>query len=418
MKNLARKWWFLPLVIGIAVRLILMPTTLHVDILGHSFTSYFFAYEGKLDPYQTLADLPADHPLVQNYGVTDIFIYPPLTYFTLGVFRVIIKPFVDPQFLPFLMENPSGLYVRSDLFWNLFLFKLPYLFLDVGIAFLLASLFGNANEKKLAFILWMANPLTLYATFMMGQIDILPVFFSVLALYFTKNKKYRATMICLGIGGSYKMYPLLFIIPAAFVIRKDMFNRLKLMLWGFIPFALTIVPYLKSKAFRYMVFSPKSSKMLFMKWNVSGAEYLLPFILILTLIFAYSYYSTKKHALPLYFLSILLMTYSLTHYHPQWFLWVTPFFVWQLVTSKLKYWELVTLFVGVWLVITLFFEPSLSVGLFAPINHNLLKAKGLTDILDPYTDVFQLKSIVRSVFAGGVLFYLFKLFSEEGKDIV
>ena len=67
-EKLKKSGLFLPLIIGVFIRLILMPTTYHVDLLGHSFTAYFFAYESKLNPYEALAELPPNHPLVKNYG--------------------------------------------------------------------------------------------------------------------------------------------------------------------------------------------------------------------------------------------------------------------------------------------------------------------------------------------------------------
>jgi hypothetical protein len=52
-----------------------------------------------------------------------------------------------------------------------------------------------------------------------------------------------------------------------------------------------------------------------------------------------------------------------------------------------------------WLVITLLFEASLSYGLFSPLWPNLAHAQPLSVWLK-YFDEFQIKSIMRSVFAG------------------
>jgi len=413
LANLKDKWYLKILLIGVLIRLVLMPITLHPDLWGHSLTVYFFAYKGVINIYDFLLSLPATHPLVANFGVADIFIYPPLTYFTLGFFRLLIKPFTDPSFLPFVMQYPSLVYERADLFWNLFLYKLPYLFVDIGTAFLLANLFNQNNQKRLAFALWMFNPLALYSTFMVGQLDILPTFFTVLALFFASRKKYALSVIALGIGGGYKMYPLLLLVPAAFVFGKSIISRLKYLFIGLAPFVITIAPFIFSPAFRYMVFSPKASKMLFMGWNVSGAEVVYPFILFLTLIYAASYYLKKQISAAVYFLVVLLVTFSVTHYHPQWFVWITPFFVWQLVEYKGRFWELVAAMFGCWFTIMLFFEASLSFGLFNPLNPNLNNAHGLSELLGNYTNVFQLKSIVRSIFAGASIFYIYQLFKAE-----
>lgn len=402
-----------PLIIGIIIRLALMPITLHPDLLGHSFSAYFLAYEGKINLYNTLANLPPTHPLVKNFGVSDIFIYPPLTYYTLGLFRVLVKPFTDPKFIPWLMENLSQIHQYPRLFAHLFWFKLPYLFFDIGLAFLLMGLFDDQKKKNMAFILWIFNPVSIYVSFMIGQLDLLPVFFTVLSLFFYKKKKFTFSMLSMGVAASYKMYPLFFIIPLACLAKDKFWPRVKMILIGLSPFIFFIAPYLSSTAFRAMVFSPKSQKMLFMGWPLSGAEVVYPFMLFLSIFFFHSFYTKKKLSPNFYFLGISLLIFSVTHFHPQWFLWVTPFLVYEMVENNFKNILLtITIFVC-WLSITLMFEPSLSFGLFNPLWPNLEKAVGLSEIVNKYTNVFQLKSLIRSIFAAASVFLIFKLPADQ-----
>src|SRR3990167_4482234 len=70
----------------------------------------------------------------------------------------------------------------------LFLMKLPYFFFDIALAFVLMALFKSESEKKWAFVLWMFNPVNLYATYMVGQFDIIPTFLTVAALYLALKK--------------------------------------------------------------------------------------------------------------------------------------------------------------------------------------------------------------------------------------
>lgn len=404
MKGLSWKVLF----IGILIRLAVMPSTLHPDILGHSFSAYFLAYEGKLNLYDTLANLPANHPLVKNFGVHDIFIYPPLTYYTLGLFRILVKPFTDPNLIPWLMESLGQLHDYPRLFEHLFWFKLPYLFIDIGLAFLVANLFMDQKKKKIAFVFWIFNPLTIYTTFMLGQLDVLPTFFTVLAFYLFQKKQFNWSAFFIGIAASYKMYPIFLLLPLVFLAKAKLIERLKLIVVGLFPFVFFIAPYLNSSAFRAMVFSPKSQKMLFMGWPLSGAEVIYPFILVLAGICFYAYYSKIKYSLAVYFLAVLLLIFSVTHFHPQWFLWVTPFLIWELVENKFKNWLLVLTIFGGWLILTLFFEPSLSYGLFNPIWPEMEKVIGLSEVLGKYTNVFQIKSIVRSAFAAAAIFLVGK----------
>lgn len=412
---LLAKYWPL-LILGLVVRLVLMPITLHPDLLGHSFSAYFLAYEGKFNLYDTLASLSPTHPLVKNFGVGDIFIYPPLTYYTLGFFRILVKPFADPKLIPWLMENLSQIHNYPRLFQHLFLFKLPYLFIDFGTAFLLMGLFNDVRKKKIAFFLWIFNPVAIYVSFMLGQLDLLPVFFSVLSLYFFKKKKNILSLLIMGVAASYKMYPLFFLVPLAFLAEENFFKRVKLIFIGLLPFIFFIAPYLNSSAFRAMVFSPKSQKMLFMGWPVSGAEVIYPFILFLTIIYFYTFYSKKRLNPALVFGAILLLIFSVTHYHPQWFLWVTPFLIIETVESENKNILLILSIFFCWLVLTLLFEPSLSYGLFNPLWPALDKVTGLSELLAKYTNVFQLKSLIRSFAAGASAFFVLRSFAQnQGK---
>lgn len=408
------KWWLKALLIGVAIRLVLMPITVHPDLWGHSFTAYFFAYKGELNIYDFLLSLPKTHPLVMNYGVNDIFIYPPLAYFTLGIFRVLVKPLADANFIPWLMVNLSHFYSYPTLGLQLFLFKLPYLFIDIASAFLLGALFDDPKKKKWAFNLWMFNPVTIYATFMMGQLDILPVFFTILSCYMIKKEKYGWGLFFLGIGGAYKMYPLLFIPPAAFLLGTTFWKKVKLLIVGFLPYILTIAPYLASKGFRAMVlFGPKETKMLYMSLPVTAAEGVFPFILFLVLIYLAAYYLKKKMPVELSFLGVLLLLFSVTNYHPQWFLWLTPFLIWSLVKYSFKYVEIVIAMLATWLIITLLFEASLSYGLFVPIWHNLQNAPSLSVYLAKLTDVAVFRSVIRSVFAGLAVYYFYNIYKEN-----
>ncbi|OGM27110.1 hypothetical protein A2962_03340 [Candidatus Woesebacteria bacterium RIFCSPLOWO2_01_FULL_39_61] len=414
-----RKWWFKWLVVGILIRLILMPITVHPDLWVFTSAGYFSAYEGRLSIYEDLANLSTNepnHPLIKIAGnINDYFIYPPLAYFTFGTFQTFLKPLLDPNFIPQYWSNPDSVFTNPSLPWHLFLYKLPSLFIDIATAFLLAGLFEKQSRKKLAFIFWMFNPLTVYSTFMMGQFDIIPVLFTVFALALAKKKNYFWAILSLGVAGSFKIYPLLLIPPIAFLSDKDLWSRLKYLVLGFLPFLITIASYISSPAFRQMVlFSSKNQKMLFLGLPVSGAEVLYPFLIILFLIYFHSLYSKKTFELYEYFLIILLTMFSVSNYHPQWFLWITPFLIIYLIKYNFKYALLVVSLFGVWLVLTLLFESSLSYGLFNPIFPKLKDAKSFADVFISSDLLFKFKSIIRSIFAAVSIYIFISINQKEG----
>lgn len=413
--KLSKRLWFV-LIVAITLRLMVMGTTFHPDLSGQLLTGYFFAFQNVPNIYDHLVNLPQSHPLVQNFGVGDIFIYPPLTYFTIGTFIKLFSWIVPESFFINLM-NGESIYQQSSLVMNLVLLKLPYLLVDISVAFALASLFDDQKKKRWVFLLWIFNPVTFYATFAMGVFDIIPVLFTVLSLYFAKKKNLYLAAVMISLGAAYKQYPI-FLLPFIVFSAKDFWSRIKVIACGVLPYLLTIAPFLSSSAFKYMVFGAKSQKMFYMQWMVTGAEGIFPYLLGLVLIYLLAYRSSNLASkLWRYYLSYFLVLFSVTHYHPQWFIWVAPFIVIAMIVNNWRnLWLCITIF-ACYVFIVLTFENSLSVGLFAVVNQNLNIFPGIDKFLATKTDLVFLKSAVRSLFAGVSLFLiadLLRLSSKKG----
>ena len=145
-----KKLWII-LITGIFFRVFLSFSTFHSDTLAFNLGGKFVASGNILNLY----DLSSEKA---------VFNYPPLIYLFHGMFSLI--PFSNYGFV-----------------------KLPYLIFDLLIVYILLKLFPEKNPGLLAVSLWMFNPVNLYATYMMGQFDIIPTFFTILSFYLIyKNK--------------------------------------------------------------------------------------------------------------------------------------------------------------------------------------------------------------------------------------
>jgi hypothetical protein len=150
--------------------------------------------------------------------------------------------------------------------------------------------------------------------------------------------------------------------------------------------------------------------MLFMGLPVSGAEVLYVFVVLLMIIYLIAYYfQFDNNRIWIFPLAIMLLFFSVTHYHPQWFLWLSPLLLIELVSNGFKHRILVVGLFFCWLGIMLFFEPSLSYGAFSAIIPQLSITPGFSEIFKKYLDVYQIKSILRSIFAAFSIFYLYLL---------
>jgi len=397
----------------IFLRLFLASVTAHSDVWALFIAQNLFVFKKVFNIYDYLAYLPKTDPVSSNYG-TNFFTYPPLAYFVFGFFGIIFRPLLSFKWFNWFVENYPYVYSNLRIFIVLLIFKIPYLIFDLGVAFLLASFFKEKRKRNLAFFLWLLNPLSFYTSFMVGQFDIIPVFFTLLALRLFLLKKKNLSAICLGLGGGLKMFPLFFL-PFLASLGKNFYEKLKIMIIGLGVYLIIIFPFLFSSAFRNVcLFSSQSQKMLFMGLPVSGAETIYIFVFLYIFLFWKSWFNEIDPGLLWEFwLVVLLLFFSATHFHPQWFLWITPFLIWELVENNFRHGLLVFTLFSCWLFITLMFEASLSYGLFVPLKPSLIRAQSLLVFVSRFTSVYQFKSLLRSIFAGTALFYSFTIFKNK-----
>jgi len=414
IENRLIKW----ILIGLVLRLILMPFTVHSDLTALSLGGWVISQKGMiLNFYDYLSTLDKSNPLVHLYGI-GLFNYPPLAYLTPGLFMFLLSPFYNFSVNYVFMTGMDKIFQTTDLYRNIFLLKLPYLIFDFLLAFLLLKIFKKEQGQRV-FKIWMLNPLTLYATFMIGQFDIIPTLLVVAGIFFAFRKQKWLSVIMLGIGGAYKMFPLLFLPIFALVLERGFWRRIWLFVIGLLPYLVIIAPYfLFSPMYRQSAFlASQTEKMLYMKLPLSGAEYLSLFIVgYFCLLILAARTKQQLENLWCFGFALMLLFFSVTHYHPQWFLWIAPFLLWDWLVFGTKHRFSLILLFGCWLVITLFFETSLHIGLFAPIAPGLLKVSNLTDLIGHFYDVFVIKSAVRSLFAAVSIFLLFDLLREVRKS--
>lgn len=351
------------LVVGILLRLFLAFSTTHSDLQAFYLGGKILT-EGKII---NLYDYSSEQA---------VFNYPPLIYWFFGLFN--------------FLSN-----------WGIWLLKLPYLIFDLFLGLLL---FRLVEEKKtLVFGLWMFNPVNLYATYMMGQFDIIPTFFTVLSFYFIAKDKLNFAALSLGFGIAFKLYPVFLIIPLLF-LAKNFSAKIKLLLLAALPYVFFVLPYLSSASFRAnALFASQASKSLYASIPVSGGESILlfPASLILFYLFFWNKNLDRLNFWKIYLISLLLF-FIFTHYHPQWLIWLTPFLILDLSFNKFKN-LLPILIIGLaWFSSLFFFDPSLTLGMFSP------QAPDLWTLLGLNLDYNFSRSIIQTIFAGSSFYLIYK----------
>lgn len=343
---------------GIFLYLFLTPFFFHPDLKIIYHHSQYLS-KGIFNIYSYLDQNPTQASLGQ-------FVYPPLTYLFFGLIFPLINLLAGPDFISWLGMGNIGVGV-PHLFRYLFLMKLPLVILHILTGLILTKLINN---KKTVLALWLFNPISIYSVALMGQFDILPVFLTVLSLYFFIRRPVLAAFI-LGLGASIKTYPLL-LIPFMTVMSKE---KIKVLISGLIPYSLFIIPFLWTPAFVESVFASGLAQRLFQMGISIGYD---KTILLVPAVILFLFYSVKN--IEKSFLTVLLVVLAGSHFHPQWVLWPLPFLCLYLVKTK-KYWMGLA-YVCSWIAVTLLFsDPFIIFGLLSPLNPEVQYLPSIISIL-------------------------------------
>lgn len=310
------------ILLAVLLRLLIMPFYFHPDIKTYNFQASFLQ-SGVFNIYSYLAEEKARLPLKEE------FVYFPLTYYFLGGYQVIASPLLGSGFHSWLYNAGVSVTDQIGTFRYLFLLKLPYLFLDILVGFIITLFFIERKQKKLALKLWLFNPFSIILIYVYSNVDIMPVTLTVLSLLFAKNNKLVLSALCIGLGGAFKAYPLLFL-PILFLYANNIKEKLTVLTVACGSLLLILAPFLTTESFKQSTLvSGLTTRMLLPVINIGFNEAILisiiPVMVLLSYVFLKQSINTKN--LEIYFFAVLMILYSFIHFHIQWLLWVVPFVV-------------------------------------------------------------------------------------------
>jgi hypothetical protein len=413
-------------ILGLMIRMVVMPFTLHPDLLFINFFPSLLIRDGVFDIYSYLEK----HFSVQ-ISQLGWFYYPPMTYYSTGFFQFIFKPFT-PLMTVWLSDvgaqisgggglahhyaNLSG---SEQLFRNLFFLKLPYLFFDFATALTLLWIVPKKENAIKAFKLWMLNPVAIYASFIFGQFDIIPTFFVLLSIYLVKAKKKQLACFILGVGAAYKNFPFILLLPMVLLLEQSNIKRVKLVIFGILPYLLFFIPlYFSSDGGVVSVVFPDVIKQKFgglgLWWAIAKKTML---VLGYILIFMHAFLNQKKKQnfvlLVDYYLMILLLLYAFLPISFHYFLWISPLFA--IKASEDSRFLLFYPFMVVCLVVmTLSSQPLLS-GVLTPVSAVFSGLPGLSTLVDVFLPFGILRQASVLCFMGLCLVLIIFLLKENNE---
>ena len=346
---------FLPLVIiGLLVRILLSVSTYHQDIGAITLSSHYIVNKGEWFSFYDRSGQDANKT---------IFNYQSLSYLIPATFYAPFSGFVSKTAQKYVNADWQKSYSGSTNLELLF-YKLPMVFADILIFFILGVILRKSQHLKTAQLFWALNPVAIFVSSVIGQVDVFIALFLLLAILFqTKNKRYVAlTFVAL----SALIKPVGLVLLPFFVLENKNDTKLKTilssvggLLFGLMVYLLGILPFLGSTAYRhYALFADQINKTVHAGVEISDGTIIPYFFIALTFIY-FLFLEKKKNTLQSTVL-ILLSSLVFTNFHPQWLVWVMPL----ILLAQKDNWHFSLFFLASWLLVLFSFDRTLHLGSF------------------------------------------------------
>ncbi len=394
------------ILVGVLIRMFVMPFYFHPDIKTYHFQSSFLS-KGVFDIYSYIPTHLSEIPLKEE------FVYFPLTYYFLGVYQFIATPLLGSDFAVWLSDASSVSTQVIGFSRYLFILKFPYLIFDIAIGFLLMKFFIKQEDRERALAYWILNPFSIALIYVFSNIDIIPVFFSVLSLWFLQRNKFVVSGIMLGIGAGFKAYPFIFL-PILLLLSN---TKRKTLLGAVGVLIIILLPFLGSKYFwNATLVSGLTTRMLQPTISIGFGEVIfIPVLLILAVFVSLSFRKLAKNYALESFLITLLLLFGFIHFHIQWLLWMVPFAV-LLSIKKPEFKPALILFMIFGFIIPMLYQDKyMNVSILSGLSvwFNLIPTPFL--IIRKVYDPFIVQSILHSFIAALALVMSQRLL-QEGKN--
>lgn len=420
------------LILGLIIRLVLMPITAQIDLINNYVFAHFIVNHGMYDVYS-----------LRGISNNIALLYPPLAYYYMAGNLYLASPFL-PSTYPKVFDNALNLGViasglpldtRLQLIWNYvmnglgngfyvfaFLVKLPLLFFDLGCAFILLQMIEDKDKASTVFKFWMINPIVILITYMQGQFDIIPAFLILLSVFFIKQGKMNRSFFSLGLSIAFKLFPVL-LVPFNLLLSRQVYKKpimksriLLLFVLAVGPLFLSVLPFFGSylsnlSSWQFSAATPGA-----LSFQLSQFDLLVPYAIVyaLLLLFAWQNSSFSHITIAKYGLAVLLSYYALNFFHPQFFIWVTPliFLLMAYTPNFGKYFllQLLTLFIY-----TFNWGNYYGLYLFTPIYRPFFSWPSPKDLIGNYVDPTFFLGIVRSFFSAICLWMIWEMIKTERK---
>lgn len=323
--------------------------------------------------------------------------YPPLHYYLDKLQYFVSKPIGGAGYYEWLSNQVSNDEVPQELTRYSFAIKFPLMLFSFLAAYLIYSIAkqNKYSERKslIAAAIWLFNPITLYSIPVMGQNDVMAIVFFLMGFLLLQRKQLLKSSIIFGLSASVKMFPLIWV-PFLLMYEKELSykKRVAILLGSVFTYLITLLPFISNPVFTNNVFHQGIDRFFIARIDLGFNDFILivPVLLMLVLYGIFKkYQSVDSETKFIHQNSVLLLVnlifLFLSHFHPQWFLWIVPFYIFWLFNQEKHLIEIFLATLGAvisWLlIIVLFNDAALSIGLLQPFNEYLAVIPSIKEIL-------------------------------------
>lgn len=383
----SQKW----LLTGLLIRLLVMPFTTHSDLLSIYYRAHLLL-DGR-----SVNGLGPNLFNVLHAGFL-WFMKPLLPYATM---------WGNPQLKTYLMLDWLGFVNRPSVFRALFLFKLPYLGIEILVIWMLMKLIEPERAQKVL-IFWVLNPIVIFSTYIFGRFDMVTVFLLLGALYFAKNGRNNWSLIILGLAATLRIYPIVLVFPFALILESENRDRLRLAAIGFLPLLLSIfggVVQGETGLLKDFASMQHLSYPLAMKFFLNAQDNLYIFVFLYSLLMMFLYVNNQQGFESLkrncYF--VLLLFFATSFFHPHYLIWLVPFTAFYF-DKPAQFRSIYWLHIGGWIIYTFQWGRYMAGYLLAPLSPAFFwSAISPSEWIGRYYPAVQFIGIGRSIFSATCL---------------
>lgn len=329
LASIERRWLIL-FGVAVAIRLAIMPFTLHMDAYQIYSRASEAAYDGEW--FGWTAQI-----LIQTLHNVWLLIIRPVLPDSAGIWsKTASVPGVGAS-----MEDYRRFIEYDHVHRAVFLMKLPYVVADLVVALVLTRLVVPARRFAVA-AFWLLNPLVIYATAAFGRHDviaILLVLLSVLAAKRATDAGRLVGLVLLGVATLMRFFPIV-LVPYYLIAyrrsRRQLIAAIAILggLWGAVEL-FGIIGTGESPTLEIL-----NTHEHFQNWLDAGVRlrfddfiFFFPLVYLLGL-FWISERDLDPDEFPQIGAVSFLLLFGLTFFHPHWAIWLVPFLALTIATNR------------------------------------------------------------------------------------